>query len=465
VVELKETLFDLDRKLVFMVMELCRGGELFDRIAECGSLDEPTARRYLHQLADALEACHKLSIFHRDLKPENVLLSDEGDVKIADFGLSAMMSTVHEDASFLRHTQCGSLMYAAPEVLVSSADRGYDAAKADVWSLGIILYAMITGNVPFQAANAKRCARFAYLARHGFRAMMLASQSATKISDQATGLLARMLDPQPAARANLAQVLDHPWLQAQPMPSNSLAAASKWCELLLEDGKADAPTALVSPSASTPTAELSRPSPPASSVVDHASHSALGKRRTDAGGASAAQLEPSATRQRCLTIPRVSDELRMAQHDSVAACSTTSASLSDSAADGVNSMLNRTLGWVHMPIEKANMMSEVTTALEELGVQFHVTRGELSDIVCVTSADSADSVAGADAHIEGQLSVQLKVMSRGPRSSDLHISRQKGSVLQFHSFYRDVRNSLSQVNGWSAELGLYRPVHAAPRVG
>ncbi len=88
-------------------------------------------------MAQAIGHCHALNVYHRDLKPENILLDDNDQVKIADFGLAAMVHQVREDASFLRHTKCGSLMYAAPEVLLSDASRGYDAAKADIWSLGI----------------------------------------------------------------------------------------------------------------------------------------------------------------------------------------------------------------------------------------------------------------------------------------------------------------------------------------
>ena len=90
--------------------ELCRGGELFDRIAECGKLDDDIARRYLIEMAHAISYCHALNVFHRDLKPENILLDAEDRVKIADFGLAAMVHRVREDASFLRHTKCGSLM-------------------------------------------------------------------------------------------------------------------------------------------------------------------------------------------------------------------------------------------------------------------------------------------------------------------------------------------------------------------
>ena len=89
-------------------------------------------------------------------------LDGADNVKIADFGLAALAygrsapigATVHEDASFLQHTKCGSLMYAAPEVLASTKESGYDAAKADVWSLGIILYSMLSGALPFEVALA-----------------------------------------------------------------------------------------------------------------------------------------------------------------------------------------------------------------------------------------------------------------------------------------------------------------------
>merc|ERR1719408_920253 len=133
-------------------MELCYGGELFDRIAESGKLDDSTARQYLVQAAAAIAHCHAQNVFHRDLKPENILLDANNTVKVADFGLAALAHRVREDASFLQHTKCGSLMYAAPEVLLSSAESGYDAAKADVWSLGIILYSMLSGALPFRVA-------------------------------------------------------------------------------------------------------------------------------------------------------------------------------------------------------------------------------------------------------------------------------------------------------------------------
>ena len=116
------------------------------------------------QTVEAVAHCHAQNVYHRDLKPENILLDGADNVKIADFGLAALAygrsapigATVHEDASFLQHTKCGSLMYAAPEVLRTTLQRGYDAAAADVWSLGVILFAMLSGTLPFQARARRR---------------------------------------------------------------------------------------------------------------------------------------------------------------------------------------------------------------------------------------------------------------------------------------------------------------------
>ena len=135
--------------------------------------------------------CHALSVFHRDLKPENILLDENDCVKIADFGLAALAHQVQEDASFLQHTRCGSLMYAAPEVLASNAQNGYDAGKADVWSLGVILYSMLSGALPFRMAMPNKCPRFALVLQRGMRVLC----EANGFSPESTDLLASMMEP------------------------------------------------------------------------------------------------------------------------------------------------------------------------------------------------------------------------------------------------------------------------------
>ena len=210
IVQLHLTQVDLDRRRVYMIMELCQGGELFDRIAESGKLDEPTARDYLVQAASAVAHCHAQNVFHRDLKPENILLDANDQVKIADFGLAALAQSVREDASFLQHTKCGSLMYAAPEVLASSATSGYDAAKADVWSLGIILYSMLSGALPFRMAMAAKCPRYAIVEQRGVRILC----EANNFTPASTDLICAMLDIDPNKRVSAADILSSAWAGA-----------------------------------------------------------------------------------------------------------------------------------------------------------------------------------------------------------------------------------------------------------
>ncbi|KAG2221230.1 hypothetical protein INT45_013941 [Circinella minor] len=125
---------------IIMVIEYA-GGELFNYIVEKGKMSEDDARRFFQQIICAVEYCHRHKIVHRDLKPENLLLDANNNVKIADFGLSNIMT----DGDFLR-TSCGSPNYAAPEVI---SGRLYAGPEVDVWSCGVILYVMLCGRLPF----------------------------------------------------------------------------------------------------------------------------------------------------------------------------------------------------------------------------------------------------------------------------------------------------------------------------
>lgn len=123
-----------------MVLEYA-GGELFNHIVTHGKVTEDSARRFFQQMICAVEYCHRHKIVHRDLKPENVLLDDQLNVKIADFGLSNIMT----DGNFLK-TSCGSPNYAAPEVI---SGKLYAGPEVDVWSCGVILYVLLCGGLPF----------------------------------------------------------------------------------------------------------------------------------------------------------------------------------------------------------------------------------------------------------------------------------------------------------------------------
>uniref|UniRef100_A0A7S3S995 Protein kinase domain-containing protein n=1 Tax=Emiliania huxleyi TaxID=2903 RepID=A0A7S3S995_EMIHU len=208
VVQLLGVQVDMTRQKVYVLMELCQGGELFDRIAECGGLPEPDARRYFVQILSALRHCHSNHVFHRDLKPENILLDEEDNAKVADFGLAAVYKNVVGDASYLQHTKVGSVMYAAPEVLTSSSRTGYNAASADMWSLGIVLFSMLSGTLPFECAAASRCKRYAAVLQQGIQVMC-----PEHLSQQVSTLLSRLLHPDPLQRFTPEQALACEWLQ------------------------------------------------------------------------------------------------------------------------------------------------------------------------------------------------------------------------------------------------------------
>ncbi|CAN1341108.1 CBL-interacting serine/threonine-protein kinase 8 [Linum perenne] len=140
VVRLHEVL--ASRTKIYIILEFITGGELFDKIVHHGRLSEAEARRYFQQLIDGVDYCHSKGVYHRDLKPENLLLDSQGNLKISDFGLSALPPP---GVTLLR-TTCGTPNYVAPEVL---SHKGYNGAVADVWSCGVILYVLITGYLPF----------------------------------------------------------------------------------------------------------------------------------------------------------------------------------------------------------------------------------------------------------------------------------------------------------------------------
>jgi serine/threonine protein kinase len=143
---------------IFIVLELVDGGELFEYLLDRKRLPETEARHFLQQLVEGLSYCHSKGIFHRDLKPENLLLDLQGNIKISDFGLSTLYvgsaegqgdaaGAPEQDRMELLHTTCGTPNYVAPEVL---ENRGYDGRQADVWSVGIILFVLVAGYLPFE---------------------------------------------------------------------------------------------------------------------------------------------------------------------------------------------------------------------------------------------------------------------------------------------------------------------------
>ncbi|XP_010519611.1 PREDICTED: CBL-interacting serine/threonine-protein kinase 5-like [Tarenaya hassleriana] len=196
IVELKEVM--ATKTKIFFVMEYVRGGELFAKIAK-GKLAEDVARRYFQQLISAVDFCHSRGVSHRDLKPENLLLDENGDLKVSDFGLSALPEQLLKDG--LLHTRCGTPAYVAPEVL---RKKGYDGAKADIWSCGVILYALLSGFLPFQDENLMNMYRKIFKADFEFPPW---------ISSDARRLISKLLVTDPEKRISMPAIMRTPWFR------------------------------------------------------------------------------------------------------------------------------------------------------------------------------------------------------------------------------------------------------------
>jgi serine/threonine protein kinase len=199
VVSLKEVL--ASRTKIFIVLELVTGGELFDKIVAEGKFNETTARKYFQQLVAGTAYCHKQGVCHRDLKPENLLLDEHVNLKISDFGLSSLYEQAagETDRRTLLHTTCGTPNYVAPEVL---ADRGYDGAMADTWSIGVILFVFLAGFLPFDEATMS--ALFKKIQKAEFT---YPSWFAEDVKD----LIGKILVVDPKQRLTIPEIRQHPW--------------------------------------------------------------------------------------------------------------------------------------------------------------------------------------------------------------------------------------------------------------
>ncbi|KAK8355614.1 hypothetical protein V6Z12_A05G302300 [Gossypium hirsutum] len=183
---------------IYFVMEYAKGGELFKKVSK-GKLREDMARKYFQQLISAVDFCHSRGVYHRDLKPENLLLDENGILKVSDFGLSALAESKHQDG--LLHTSCGTPAYVAPELINR---KGYDGAKADIWSCGVILYVMLAGYLPFHDSNLIAIYRKISKAEYKFP---------NWFSPEVTKLLSRILNPNPKARISIAKLMTNPWFR------------------------------------------------------------------------------------------------------------------------------------------------------------------------------------------------------------------------------------------------------------
>ncbi|NXP77286.1 TSSK1 kinase, partial [Ramphastos sulfuratus] len=146
-------IFEMTSGKVYIVMELAEKGDLLNYIMVTGAMKEDVACIKFQQLASAIKYCHDLEFVHRDLKCENILLNEDLNIKLSDFGFSKSLSRDENGKIILSQTFCGSTAYGAPEVLEGIP---YDPRAADIWSLGVILYTMVYALMPFDDSNVKK---------------------------------------------------------------------------------------------------------------------------------------------------------------------------------------------------------------------------------------------------------------------------------------------------------------------
>ncbi|XP_071038946.1 serine/threonine-protein kinase BRSK2 isoform X2 [Parasteatoda tepidariorum] len=186
-----------NKKYLYLILEHVSGGELFDYLVKKGRLTPKEARKFFRQIISALDFCHSHCICHRDLKPENLLLDEKNNIRIADFGMASL-----QIEGAMLETSCGSPHYACPEVI-----RGekYDGRKADVWSCGVILYALLVGALPFDDDNLRQLLE--KVKRGVFHIPHF-------VPPECQDLLRAMIQVSPNKRIDLADVTKHSWVTA-----------------------------------------------------------------------------------------------------------------------------------------------------------------------------------------------------------------------------------------------------------
>lgn len=206
---------------IYFVMEYVRGGELFNKVTK-GKMKEDVARKYFQQLISAVDFCHSRGVYHRDLKPENLLLDENGNLKISDFGLSTLAESKQQDG--LLHTTCGTPAYVAPEVI---SRRGYDGCKADTWSCGVILFVLLAGHLPFHDSNLMEMYRKIGKAEFKYP---------NWIAPDARRLISKILDPNPNTRISISKIMESSWFRRglKSKASRNAAAIAKGKEANLD---------------------------------------------------------------------------------------------------------------------------------------------------------------------------------------------------------------------------------------
>jgi serine/threonine protein kinase len=183
----------------YLILDMCPGGALFDYILSHDKLNELLSAQIFRQICEGIRYCHSMGVVHRDLKPENILIDRFPHVKVADFGLCGF---IRPDT--MMSTFCGSPLYCPPECL---AKQNYSGTASDVWSLGVILYSMVTGDNPWNSSNMAQM----------INEIMLANYTIPDyVSEGCRDLIGKMMRATPEQRITVDEILAHPWLAGVP---------------------------------------------------------------------------------------------------------------------------------------------------------------------------------------------------------------------------------------------------------
>jgi len=214
---------DLD---ICLVLELCEGGELFNRIVEKGCFAEKDASRVMKQIVTAIEYMHRLGIVHRDIKPENILFqsSEEcSDIKIVDFGLAKQQDAgTRGNRSFLKASASGTTAYCAPERL----NQIQESKAVDMWSIGCIMYFLLFGVPPFYSEKEDEDEHDDEICKAVLEGNIAFEKNNRTISVMAQDLLLRFFESDPAKRVTADQVLGHPWIRNSALPEQQTVQVS-----------------------------------------------------------------------------------------------------------------------------------------------------------------------------------------------------------------------------------------------
>lgn len=205
IVQLLDVLYDQPPGCTSLILEVVPNGELFDYVVAHGRVKESVARKFFYQAATGIDYLHSNNVIHRDLKPENLLLDAESNIKIADFGFSNIIRP-----GKLFSTFCGSPIYAPPEIIL---EKQYSGPAVDIWSLGVILFVIVTGSLPWKL---ERTGRIADIDRLLVGKYNIPHDLQDSISDNCKNLMSRMIQADAALRLPMKDILTHPWLIESP---------------------------------------------------------------------------------------------------------------------------------------------------------------------------------------------------------------------------------------------------------